>query len=164
MEQKTLNEHIKEILKILGKILEEELKQLMIQRGKLLKNGGLVESIEYKVTEDNGLKLIAEEYFEYYINGRKPGARKVPIYALLKWIKRYKSKIGQFRDKKGRYISDNSMAFAIQTAIFKNGILRKTYIDTFFTLNEKLVNDIIVEEISKFLEKKVEDSFPEKIG
>jgi len=63
--------------------------------------------------------LYYADYFPYVNRGRRPEVRRVPLSALLKWIK---IRGIQGRDKKGRFISNMSLAFGIQTNIFKYGI------------------------------------------
>jgi hypothetical protein len=61
------------------------------------------------------------DYFKYVNEGRRPNVRRVPIKALLDWIK---IRGVRFRNEKGRFKkgSNLNMAFAIQKNIFKYGI------------------------------------------
>lgn len=84
-----------------------------------LDNTALSESIETEVEDPDTITAYMNEYGKYVISGRRKFVKKVPIAALLVWI----AKKGiQGRNKKGRFISRNSLAFAIQAAIYKNGI------------------------------------------
>jgi hypothetical protein len=69
--------------------------------------------------------VIANHYATYVITGRRAGAKKVPISALIGWIK---SKRIQGRDSKGRFISVQSLAYAIQTAIARQGIKPRDFL------------------------------------
>lgn len=61
------------------------------------------------------------DYFKYVNEGRRPNVKRVPIKALLDWIKirgvRFRSERGRF--KRGTNLN---MAFAIQQNIFKYGV------------------------------------------
>lgn len=85
--------------------------------------GQLYESIKYSieidVTGQPVLVLSYVDYFDYVNEGRRPKQKRVPINALLNWIA---VRGIQVRDKKGRDIPPLSLAFAIQTNIFKFGI------------------------------------------
>jgi hypothetical protein len=59
------------------------------------------------------------DYLQYVQRGRPAQIKRVPISALLQWIS-IKGLKG--RDKKGRFIPNLSLAFAIQTNIYKYGI------------------------------------------
>jgi hypothetical protein len=65
------------------------------------------------------LVITYQDYFKYVNLGRKANKKKVPIPSLLQWIKIRGIK---GKDKKGRQIKDLSLAFAIQTNIFRYGI------------------------------------------
>jgi hypothetical protein len=59
------------------------------------------------------------DYFNNVNRGRKAGVKRVPISALMQWIKVRGLK---GRDKKGRFMSTTNLAWAIQTNIFKYGV------------------------------------------
>jgi hypothetical protein len=82
------------------------------------------------VNTPEGLRLQIS-YADYYKNvnfGRKPGGKKVPISALIEWIKVRGLKK---RDAKGRFAKGGirSLAFAIQTNIHRFGIRRANLFD-----------------------------------
>lgn len=77
----------------------------------------LLNSIEVAINEiGNGFEITGEYlyYGRFVDTGRRAGTKKVPISALLDWIRVKKI------DLRGN--SEKSVAFAIQTAIFKKGI------------------------------------------
>lgn len=76
-------------------------------------------SIEIDITGRPVLVLRYVDYFDYVNEGRRPKQKKVPINALLPWIA---VRGIQVKDKKGRVIPPLSLAFAIQTNIYKFGI------------------------------------------
>lgn len=70
----------------------------------------------------NGEPIALIQYADYFNNvnfGRKAGVKRVPLSALMEWIKVRGLK---GRDKKGRFMSTTNLAWAIQTNIFKYGV------------------------------------------
>jgi hypothetical protein len=111
--------------------------------GNKIASGRLYNSISAQVVEtQEGLKLEITymDYFKYVNRGRKPKSKRVPIPALLEWIKYKKIKP---RDKKGRFIKMKpmSLAFAIQTNIYKFGIRPANIFDkTYDDFEDVLIN------------------------
>jgi hypothetical protein len=92
-------------------------------------SGKLKDSVKVEaVTKSNItiLQVMMAEYAQYVQSGRMSGKGKVPIKSLIQWIKDRKLK---GRNKKGRYISNLSFAFAIQANIKKFGIRPSNFID-----------------------------------
>jgi hypothetical protein len=151
-----MEKDLKNIYDIIGQVLVEEIQLYLVSKKQLLKRGGLVDSFERKI-RNNRLEILSEDYYEYYINGRRPFAKKVPIFSLIKWIKRYRFKVGKGRDKKGRFISDTSYAFAIQNAIYKYGVKKKEdVVSIVLKRNNKLIDDLIQEELGRLVDKEIE--------
>jgi hypothetical protein len=69
--------------------------------------------------DDFELVITYADYFQYVNRGRPAGVKKVPLTALLDWIK---IRGIRGRDKKGRFIPNLSLAFAIRQNIYKYGI------------------------------------------
>jgi hypothetical protein len=70
----------------------------------------------------NGEPIALIQYQDYFNNvnfGRRAGVKRVPLSALIQWIKIRGLK---GRDKKGRFMSTTNLAWAIQTNIFKYGV------------------------------------------
>lgn len=119
---------IEKIAPILEQIIKDNLEKKIYPFGFPQKgigdkvaSGKLRDSIEVIPYYKNGLGrlLIAAEYYAaYVISGRKKGSH-VPIKPLMEWIK---DRGLQGRDKKGRYITRKSFAFAISNSIKNNGI------------------------------------------
>lgn len=119
----------------LGKLFVEQLKKKIASKiypyghpevkgtGNKIASGNLYDSITYSVEVDaNGepaLVITYADYFKYVNKGRRPNVKRVPLKALLDWIK---IRGIRGRDKKGRFIKNLSFAYAIQTNIFKYGI------------------------------------------
>jgi hypothetical protein len=99
-------------------------------QGDKIASGRLYDSIQGSVEIDadgNPVAVLSyADYFKYVNKGRKKEVKKVPIPSLLEWIK---IRGIRGRNKKGKFIPNLSLAFAIQTNIFKYGI-RKTNIYT----------------------------------
>lgn len=68
-------------------------------------------------------------------------ARKVPVEAIIKWMK---SK--NLRPRYGQTI--NSLAFAIQNAIYKSGIKAKQMLDPIINVSLDLISEYIAEDLS----------------
>jgi hypothetical protein len=81
------------------------------------------------------LNIEMAEYQQWVQSGRLPRKKFVPIKALLAWIKARRIK---GRDKKGRFMKDKSLAFAIQKNINKFGIRPANFLDISF---EKILED-----------------------
>ncbi len=107
---------------------------------------------QFKAFDASSFQLYAADYLRYVVSGRKPGVKKVPIAALIAWIKannigagnlprasirtRVDGKLVRKRAARGRFIdrnaitdlSINRLAFAIQNAIYKRGIRPRPYV------------------------------------
>jgi hypothetical protein len=116
-------------------------KAVMVAKAPSLKGSALVESVEFKETS-NGFVMWANDYYDYVDRGRKPMTKKVPISALIQFIKKRSIK---GRGRSGRFITNNQLAFAIQTSIFKRGIKGKLFDQAVSeTIDE--VSDIIFDQ------------------
>jgi len=73
------------------------------------------------IIEESSIKtiLLTPSHIQFAKYGRGPG-KKPPLDPILKWVKEGNI---QFRDKKGRFTSHRSTAFAIQNSIGKKGTL-----------------------------------------
>ncbi|RNI30961.1 hypothetical protein EFA69_06625 [Rufibacter immobilis] len=87
----------------------------------------------------------------YFLDvGRKALARKVPVSVLINWIKRYRilgrsQKTGKYQKASGNSI--NSLAFAIQTAIYKKGLRARNFIAPSMEYAEQALAQVIDELI-----------------
>jgi hypothetical protein len=140
-------------------------------------SGKLLNSIQYSVDVQNGDPTLVLSYIDYFENvnlGRRAERRKVPVSALVEWIK---IRGIQGRNKKGQFIPRLSLAFAIQTNIYKFGIRPTNIYDKGIdgllnfvdnppaALRDEWgdVFDMIAEDINLFLEKTINKEFPSKI-
>ena len=91
-----------------------------LTRGKKIATGRLYNSINFSITPKGKVTFVYAEEGKWVQRGRPRGAKMPPPDAIKEWgsIK----KLPQFRDKKGRYISNDSRAFLIARSISKKGI------------------------------------------
>jgi hypothetical protein len=99
--------------------------------GNKIASGNLRNSVQASVKKGTEgvdvIEITMAEYGQWVQSGRLPGKKKVPISVIEKWIKERKLK-GR-NQKTGRYITDKSFAFAIQTNIYKFGIKPSNFLD-----------------------------------
>lgn len=135
---------VKTILNAIKDDVLDAAKAVMINKG-VPKRSDLIKSMDFEV-RDNNLVLVANDYYLWLSTGRKRGARKVPIAALLSWIKDYRIK-GRSRTS-GRFITNNQLAFAIQTSIYKNGIKGRKYADKVDEITTEILAEQLAEQLS----------------
>lgn len=103
-------------LKEFAQYLEKEITTELVSQGHVA-SGKLKESISVEVTK--ALDLISIDgrfiyYGRYVDTGRRAGVKRVPLDALIEWIRIKRITLN------GK--SERQVAFAIQTAIYKKGI------------------------------------------
>lgn len=105
-----------------------------------IKSGSNLAKSSTFVETENGLALEANYYFTYRSEGRKRGVKKVPIRALIDYIKRYGivPRAGQ---------SINQLAFAIQTAIYKRGIQPLGYLERIMEASADVTEEVVADEL-----------------
>jgi hypothetical protein len=108
-------------------------------------SGTLANSVEVQVKQGPNhkteLDVLLAEYGQWVQSGRLPGKGYVPVGSLIKWIKQRGLK---GRDKKGKFITDKSFAFAIQKNIKKFGIRPANFLDVSI---EKIIEDPRITEL-----------------
>lgn len=141
------------IAPIIEQIIKETLEEKRYQfgfanyKGKSNKvaSGKLRDSVQVKVGMDSQSKTVLQvmmiDYAQYVQAGRLQNQKMVPIQPLIQWIKARRLK---GRNKKGRYIKNESFAFAIATNIKKYGIRPANFID--FSI-EKIFEDPRISEL-----------------
>ena len=120
-------------LKKVGELMVKELVQELISQNKVA-SSELVKSIKYDITVNSNeieVAVYGVDYAKWVNVGRRKQSKKVPISALLKWIEIKGLASG---DKETR-----SLAFAIQTNIWKNGIKPTRFIEN---AEQKFKNEI----------------------
>lgn len=103
-------------MKIIGEMLKEELTANLLQQGHKATNE-LINSIEMKVNREMNFISLDGMFLFYGRNvdqGRRPGVKRVPLDALIEWVKQ-KGFATEAKKVKG-------IAFAIQKTIFEKGI------------------------------------------
>lgn len=132
----------------LGIEFRDELKavvqKVLIERG-VKKTSDLVDSVEWEYTREQ-LQMVVNDYYRYLSDGRKPQTRKIPIYALIQFIKKNRITSNKY--------STTELAFALQTSIYKNGIRGKNFIDQV----QKIVTDRVEIEVADKLEEQIAES------
>ena len=138
-----VKDDIKTMLVDLIPQLNEITIRFMTQGGVKTKSN-LTKSVGFETT-DTGIALVANSYWYYASEGRRPMTRKVPIRALIDYCKRY-----GITPRPGQSI--NQLAFAIQTAIYKQGINPKNYadkvIDATGEVTQETTADVIADSVA----------------
>lgn len=118
--------------------------KVLVNKG--VKNSSdLVNSVEWEYSRSE-LLMYVNDYYSNLSKGRKPLTKKIPIYVLVNWIKKY-------RITSSRY-STNRLAYIIQRSIYLNGINGKNFIEQV----EKSVSDIVEIRLADNLDKFISDS------
>lgn len=127
-------------------------------------------------TANSALTLYALDYLQWVDSGRKKFAKRVPLSALVKFIKDRKltlrdKKTGRFSRSRvrmksrdgGEPVTVNRLAFMIQNAIFRNGIRPRRVIAPAFELGQHLVdlylNESMLDGLAYELEQRLEVSY-----
>jgi hypothetical protein len=122
-------------------------------RGKKIAAGTLYNSVSYEVNRSTGeIDFYYDDEGNFVESGRRKGARMPPTNAIAKWAKI--KGLPKFRDKKGRYISNDSRAFLLSRSISKKGIKPFPFFtDALEEATQQLYNDL-----EDALVKDIEDS------
>jgi hypothetical protein len=143
-------------LEAIAPILEDIIRQSLYEKrypfgfannrgiGNKVASGTLARSVEVQTKTDNNIthiQVLMEEYSQWVQSGRMAGKRFVPIGSLMKWIKQRGLK---GRNKKGKFITDKSFAYAISKNINKFGIRPSNFLDISI---EKIMNDPRIVEL-----------------
>ena len=129
--------HIEEVLLKYG----QETVHRMAQ--KLSHTDNLKNNLKPIVYDDQGgpaLGIEMPHYAQFVNDGRRAGSKQPPIEVIKNWAK--EKGIPQFKDDKGKYISESSRAFLIARKIGRDGIkpipFFKIFFDHISDLNEQL--------------------------
>lgn len=121
-------------------------------------SGNLAKNINVYWTEgffEGQPELIVEmpDYYYFVEQGRRPG-RYPPLNVIRNWA-RVKKGVPQFRDKKGRFISNESRAFLIARSIATYGFAGTPFIDNAVnSVLPKITNDL-GDAAAAFLQKTI---------
>jgi hypothetical protein len=102
-----------------------------------------------------GLTIIAQDYLQWLDTGRKPGGKKVPIEALIKFVKQR----GLNRGKNGRFTgaaSINQIAWAIQRSIWLHGRKGLHFINPAWDLGRQVLSSLLDESALDIMAKDIE--------
>jgi hypothetical protein len=135
-----IRDDIKQIVVELLPELNRITTDYMVRSG-LQQNSDLVQSSKFMETE-NGMALEANYYFQFVDEGRRPFVKKVPIRALLEFIKDR-----GLIPRGGQSI--NSLAFAIQTSIYRQGIQPKNFFDKVIDATSDVTEEVLADELSQ---------------
>jgi hypothetical protein len=144
---------IKSILDAICGDVKKAIQAMYVDRAGLLKNSDLVKSVEVK-NQRNVLTVYANDYVKYIESGRKKFTKKVPISALLIFIRKRK-----IRSDKG--MSRNQLAYAIQHAIFINGITPKRGLNKRL---EKITLDMMFKSLDQYFKLKINKAGEIEVG
>ncbi len=109
------------------------------------KNSDLIKSIKIDYSNSDEIIIYANSYAENIQKGRKKFAKKIPINFLIEFVK-----------KNGKSVKNvNSVAYAIQNSIYKNGISGKNIINGLEKPLLKTTEPKIDEYLIKIIEQNV---------
>ena len=120
-----------------------------ILRKNKVATGNLYKSITFDVLPDGTVNFYYDDAGDFVESGRRKGARFPPMSKMKQWIQ--VKGLGQWRNKKGRFISRDAQAFLIARGISKNGIkpfpffsdpLEQAMATYAYTIEEAMVEDI----------------------
>ena len=150
------------ILDAVGMYVVELMQEALVTYG--MKDSRLYSQIKYSIDTTNlVLSFELPAYSEWVEKGRRPFGNESPfpvnmpppLGPIIEWIRRKRI---QGRDKKGRFITVNSLAWAIRTMISKRGIKPRPFISDAITTAEPELNkyfattfDLIVDDSLKKL-------------
>jgi len=100
----------------------------------------LEKSIEWEY-KDNSFILWANSYFEWVDKGRRPGVKRIPVEAIIKWMK--KEGIRPYKSQ-----TYNQAAFHITNAIYKVGIKGRNYKNKITEDSLELISELLAVELS----------------
>ena len=99
----------------------------------------LVKESQYEVEGEKGeVNFYSPFYYKQLDEGQKPGNR-VPIAALILWIKKYQIK--------GDGLSTNELAYVIQNSIFKKGVQARNFLKPTYLQAIEIASSLIVRDL-----------------
>lgn len=138
-----------EVLELLTDLIPQLNKITIENMNGVKKTSKLTKSVGFEVT-NTGIGLKANNYWFYVSDGRRARTKKVPITALIDYIKSY-----GISPRQGQTIGQ--LAFAIQTSIYKQGISPKNYADKIMDATGELTQEVMTEEVSTLIADDVVD-------
>lgn len=125
-----------------------------------LQDSRLYKGLTYTVKGDQ-LEIVLPDYARWVEQGRRPfGVEQrfpvnslPPMAAILDWIKRKRIK---GRNKKGQFISNNSLAWAIRVMISKRGIKPRPFVAPALDTAETEINEYFATSYSLLIDSQIE--------
>lgn len=116
----------------------------------------LVQSVEFSTDNSrDSLYMWVNDYYAFASQGRKSRVRKIPIYALIQWIKK--------RNITSTKYSTNQLAYAIQNSIYKSGIRGKNFIKEVEETVGDSVEEKMTEELAEWIADQLYVSFTKNV-
>lgn len=147
-----------EQLNSIGQFIVSEMIAELSQQGHRA-TGKLIESLDYDITESKDVTMLDISFLDYgrYVEtGRRAGARKVPIQALVDWV-----------ITKGIASGNTNVlrvAYAIQTKIFQEGIPTRGSLK--FSLSgkrDKWFSEVVNVELEEMVFNEIEQAAVEQV-
>lgn len=154
---KTVDDLATVVLNTTGAYLVELLQQGLAAQG--LQDSRIINNITYSISGRNLVSIQIPAYAEFIDKGRRPfgvdAGRIVntppPFGAIFAWVKRKRIR---GRDRRGRFITDADLAWAIRTAIAKRGIKPRPFIQRAITTADEQLQtyfatsyDLVVDDL-----------------
>ena len=112
-----------------------------------------------RFTAQASLELYALDYLEYLDRGRPKFTKKVPLDAILKWMR--KRKIFN-RNSGGQFKSANQLAFIIQNSIYRNGIRGRNFLQPAFDEGQRLMDIYLNNDLLSDLTYELDQHFKKR--
>jgi hypothetical protein len=126
--------------------LEAIVTKVLVDHG-VKRNSDLIDSVEFSDNSRDSLYMYVNEYYENVSKGRRPRQKKIPIYALITWIRK-----NNVSPRPGQSL--NQLAYVIQRSIYLNGIRGKNFLQTV----RNVVTDTVEIEVGDIVGTLVADS------
>lgn len=144
------DKELRDILIAIGEVITANIRAELAAIN--LQDSRIIDSIDYKVQVPY-IQIEIADYAKYIEHGRLPG-KYVPIKPLIDWIKR---KGIQGRNKKGRFISVNSLVFAISASIKRRGIKARPFIKKAIDNSQKEIAKIVELNLQEILDDTINE-------
>lgn len=105
-----------------------------------LGDSDLIKSVTYTI-QNFSIAINMPNYYEYVESGRLPRVKRVPINILISWMNKKGISLGK----------KNSIAYAIQTSIYKQGIRPRPFLKAAYNRVENEYAEILAIDLSELL-------------
>jgi predicted transcriptional regulator len=147
----------KDIISVQEKFAKDVIKQAKTILTRKHKNASkeLYNSITFEIDKKGNILFSYADQGDFVESGRRKGAKPPPTQVILKWVKQ--KGLGQWRDNKGRYISNKSQAYLISRSISRKGIKPLAWFSNPFEKALDKFPEIMEVSIAKVIEKQVDE-------